>query len=159
MDTEDYCGMDLFADFTFEDIMKANPPEKKGVYVIKIKKRGMAPDKIISQLTTYITDLRWEMVEDYLTSRIARITNITECPVIYLGSAGTSHKSRHTLAGRYRDLASRHTAQYPLWALLYFDWELEYGWKVSDEPKELAAELKKKYRKRRKGKLPALVGR
>jgi len=39
--------------------------------------------------------------------------------------------------GRYRDLARRHTALYPRWVLLYFGWELEYGWKVSDEPKEL----------------------
>jgi len=139
MDAEDYCGMDLFTDFTFEDITKANPPEKKGVCVIKVKKRGMPPDEIISQLTTPIAGLRWEMVQDYLTSRIARINNITGCPVIYLGSAGTGHTSRHTLAGRYRDLASRHTVQYPLWALLYFRWELEYGWKVSDEPKEMEA--------------------
>jgi hypothetical protein len=28
-------------------------------------------------------------------------------------------------------------AQYPLRALLYSGWELEYWWKVSDEPKEL----------------------
>jgi hypothetical protein len=159
MDTEDYCGMDLFTDFTFEDITKANPPQEKGVYVIKVKKRGLPPDEIISQLTTHIAGLCWEMVQASLTSRIARINNITGCPVIYLGSAGTSHASRHTLAGRYRDLASRHPARYPLFALLYSGWELEYGWKVSDEPKELEAELKKEYRKRRKGKLPALVGR
>jgi hypothetical protein len=120
MDAEDYCGMDLFTDFTFKDITKANPPEKKGVYVIKITKRGMPPDEIISQLTTHIAGLRWEMVEAYLTSRIARISNITKCPVIYIGSAGTSKKSRHTLAGRYRDLASRHTAQYPLFCPAVF---------------------------------------
>jgi len=68
-----------------------------------------------------------------------RINNITGCLVISIGSAGTNPESRHMLAGRYRDLASRHTAQYPLFALLYSGWELEYGWKVSDEPKELAA--------------------
>jgi hypothetical protein len=159
MDDEYFCGMDLFADFTFEDITKANPPEEKGVYVIKIKKRGLPPDEIISQLTTNIAGLRWQLVQDYLTSRIARITNITGCPVIYLGSAGTNKKSRHTLAGRYRDLASRHPVQFPVWALLYSGWELEYGWKVSDEPKEMEVELKKEYRKRRKGRLPALVSR
>jgi len=110
MDAEDYCGMDLFTDFTFEDITKANPPQEKGVYVIKIKKRGLPPDEIISQLTTPITGLRWEMVQAYLTSRIAPITTITECPVIYPGSAGRGHTSRHTLAGRYKILqaATRH---------------------------------------------------
>jgi len=137
MDAQDYCGMDLFTDFTFEDITKANPPQEKGVYVIKIKKRGLPPDEIISQLTTPIAGLRWEMVQAYLTSRIAPITTITECPVIYPGSAGTGKKSRHTLAGQYRDPASRHMAPYPLRALLYSGWELEYWWKVSDEPKEL----------------------
>jgi hypothetical protein len=139
MDTEDYCGMDIFTDFTFEDITKAKPPEKKGVYVIKITKRGLPPDKIIRQLTTPIAGLHWGMVEDYIMNRIARVTNITGCPVIYPGSAGTNPNSRHTPAGQYRDLASRHTAQYPLWALLYSGWELEYGWKMSDEPKALAA--------------------
>ena len=137
MDAEDYCGMDIFTDFTFEDITKANPPQEKGVYIIKVKKRGMPPDGIISRLTTPIAGHHWEMVQAYLASRIARINNITECPIIYIGSAGTSKKSRHRLAGRYRDLASRHMAQYPLRALLYSGWELEYGWKVSDEPKEL----------------------
>jgi hypothetical protein len=120
MDAEDYCGMDLFTDFTFEDITKANPPQEKGVYVIKIKKRGLPPDKIISQLTTPIAGLRWGMVQACLTSRIARINTITGCPVIDPGSAGTNKTSRHTLAGRYRDPASRHTAQYPLFCPAVF---------------------------------------
>ena len=110
--------------------------------MIKIKKRGLPPDEIIRQLTTPIAGLHWGMVQAYLTSRIARVTNITGCPVISPGSAGTSKKSRHTPAGRYRDLASRHTAQYPLRALLYFGWELEYGWKVRDKQKALAAAWK-----------------
>ena len=29
MDAQDYCGMDLFTDFTFEDITKAPPLKKK----------------------------------------------------------------------------------------------------------------------------------
>ena len=120
MDAEDYCGMDLFTDFTLEDITKANPPDKKGVYVIKVKKRGMPPDGIISRLTTPIAGHHWEMVQAYLASRIARITNITGCPVICLGSAGTGHTSRHTPAGRYRDLAGRHMAQYPLFCPAVF---------------------------------------
>jgi hypothetical protein len=31
------------------------------------------------------------------------------------------------------------TIRYPLWPLLYFGWELEYGWKGSDEQKEQEA--------------------
>jgi len=64
-------------------------------------------------------------------------------------------------------------------ALLYSGWELEFGWKVSDEHKALGAAwqmpftfsralslptatqvaTQKKYRKRGKGSLPALVSR
>jgi hypothetical protein len=137
MDAEDYCGMDLFTDFTFEDITKANPPQEKGVYVIKVKKRGLPLDEIISQLTTHIAGLPWEMVQAYFTSRIARINNITGCPVIYIGSAVTSPKSRHMLAWRYQDLTQRQPIQFPLWALLYFGWKLDFGWKVTDQPKEM----------------------
>jgi hypothetical protein len=156
----EFCAMDLFWDFTFTDIRHARPPPKKGVYVIRIQKRGKEPEEIISALAPHIMKLNWTITGNFLTSRISRIRNIdARCPVIYIGSAGTGPKSRHTLEGRYRDLASRHPVQYPLWALLYFGWELEYGWKVSDEPKELEAFLKKEYRKRQEGKLPALVAR
>jgi len=107
--------------------------------VIRIKKRGLHPDDIIKELKPHVLHLNWKIAQDHLIDRISRIQNITECPVIYIGSAGTNPKSRHTLAGRYQDLTRRHTAQYPVWALLYSGWELEYGWKVSDSPKELEA--------------------
>jgi hypothetical protein len=47
MDAKDYCGTDLFADFSFEDIAKAQPPKKKGVYVIKFRIQGLPPDEIV----------------------------------------------------------------------------------------------------------------
>jgi len=113
MDAQDYCGMDLFTDFTLEDITKATLPEEKGVYIIKITKRGMPPDEIIRQLTTRIAGLRWEMVEAYLTSRIARIPNITKCPVISPGSAGTNKKAGTRLRGGTGTLrtATRHSTR------------------------------------------------
>jgi hypothetical protein len=56
-------------------------------------------------------------------------------------------------------LTRRHTAQYPVFALLSFGWEMDFGWKVTDRPKETEAFLKAEYRKRQKGRLPALVVR
>lgn len=99
------------------------------------------------------------MVQDYLLNRIHRIHDITDCPVIYIGSAGTNVNSKHTLSGRYQDLKKRHTAQYPIWALLYFGWELQYGWKISDTPALIESHLKEEYKERHGGKLPALVSR
>jgi len=48
---------------------------------------------------------------------------------------------------------------YPLWALLYFGWELEYGWVEDEKPAELEETLKRRYRQVHRGKLPALVDR
>jgi len=43
--------------------------------------------------------------------------------------------------------------------LLYFGWELEFGWKKSNRPKQEEEKLKIKYQKLHNGKLPALVAR
>lgn len=47
---------------------------------------------------------------------------------------------------------------YPIWALLYFNWELEFEWKVANNPENVESQLKKEYKKRH-NKLPALVKR
>jgi len=137
MGAEDYCGMDLFTDFTLEDITKATLPEEKGVYIIKITKRGLPPDEIIRQLTTRIAGLRWEMVEAFLTSRIARISNLTGCRSSTSAQQVRAKRAGTRLRGGTGILraAIRHSIR--SFALLSFGWELEYGWKVSDKPKEL----------------------
>ena len=156
----EFCAMDLFEDFTFEDISTARPPEKNGVYAVRIRSRGADPEAILAALQPPIERLNRKVAGDYPADRIGRIRRIdARCPVIYLGPAGTNKKSRHTLAGRYQELTRRHTARYPIWALRYFGWELEFGWKVEKNPKEAEAELKREYRKRQKGKLPVLVAR
>jgi len=156
----EFCAMDLFEDFTFDDIRTARPPDEKGVYAIRIRSRGTDPEAILAALPPHIERLNREVAGDYRADRIGRIRKIgARCPIIYIGSAGTGKTSRHTLAGRYADLTRRHTAQYPVRALLYFGWELEFGWKVMENPKAAEAELKREYRKRQKGKLPALVAR
>ncbi|MCD6514114.1 MAG: hypothetical protein J7L07_04245 [Candidatus Odinarchaeota archaeon] len=40
MHSQENCCNKLFVDFKFQNIADADPPEAKGVYVIKIKKRG-----------------------------------------------------------------------------------------------------------------------
>jgi len=159
MESQSDCCQYLFEGFTFDEISRAQPPNKKGVYCIKIQKRGTSTDEIEKNIGSYISNLHWEMVQEYLLDRVHRIHNISECPIIYIGSAGTNAMSKHTLAGRYQDFKKRHTVQYPIWALLYFGWELQYGWKISDNPAETESQLKEQYRTRHNGKLPALVSR
>jgi hypothetical protein len=153
------CGLDLFRDFVFQDLTSANPPDRKGVYAIRVRTPGMPPDEILQRLEPCISRFGWQMAEDYLLGRISRIRNIGECPILYIGSAGTSPVSRHTLAGRYRDLTRRHTAQFPVWALLCFGWKLDFGWKVTENPRDEEAELKARYLNRGQRSLPALVVR
>jgi len=99
------------------------------------------------------------MVSDHILSRIKRIENVSQCPVIYIGSAGTRQDSKNTLRGRYKEFSQRHTAMYPVWALLYFGWELDFGWEEGDSPRDAEDDLKQKYAILHSGKLPALVER
>lgn len=153
------CGLDLFWDFQFEDLTRANPPDAEGVYVIQVRKPGKPPDEIMKNLESHPGHLKGQKVEKNLLKRIGRIQNIGDCPILYIGSAGTSQKSRHTLAGRYRDLTRRHTARFSVWALLHFGWELDFGWKATDNPGEVEAELRERYLNRGRRALPALVVR
>jgi hypothetical protein len=153
------CGLDLFRDFEFDDITSAKPPDAKGVYVIRVRKPGMPPDEIIRNLRPHILHLGWKMAGKYLLDRIGRIEKIGDCPIIYIGSAGTNPGSRHTLAGQYRGLVNRHAIQFSIWALLYFGWELDFGWKAGENPKELEKDLKERYETRQRRIPPALVVR
>ena len=89
----------------------------------------------------------WDMAGRFLCSRLNRLSKIGDCPTIYIGSAGTYAGSKNTLHGRYREIATRHTAKYPVWALLSSRWELQYGWMIVDEhPGAVEEVLKKRYR-------------
>lgn len=57
----EYSSLDLFDDFTFEDITQARRPEEKGVYVIRIRNQGTDPGEIIAALTPHIAKLRWKI--------------------------------------------------------------------------------------------------
>lgn len=151
---------ELFLDFTFDNISRAKPPNQTGVYCIKALKRGLPTWDIEKEVANYISLLRSEMVEGYLVNRIHQLHNISRCPIMYIGSAGTNTMSKHTLAGRYQDFKLRHTIQYPdFWALLYFGWGLHYGWTVTEAPSGIEGNIKTAYKDRHHGKLPALVSR
>lgn len=113
----------------------------------------------MEQTTQAITRLQWQVVIDKVCSKLSRLDAIGECPVIYIGSAGTRSESDNTLKGRYEEFADRHTAMYPLWALMYFGWELDYGWKTDAAPADLEKALKRKYRQQHHDLLPALTSR
>jgi len=158
------CCLNLFNEFTFEDLTNAKPPGRKGgkkgkgVYVIQIKSRASeAPEVIVRKVKQLVSGLKWKLVEDYVMSRIGRLIKIGPCPVIYIGSAGTQQQSKNTLKHRYAELASRHTAMYPIWALLYFGWKLKYGWKECENPLVEEERIKKRYKDLHQGKSPALV--
>jgi hypothetical protein len=149
------CGLDLFQDFTFEDITRAEPPEAKGVYVIQVRKPGFPADEILKNLESHPGLFAGEKAPKNLLKRVGRIRNIGDCPILYIGSAA----GKKTLSGIFRDLTRRHPARYPLLALLHSAWELDFGWKATEDPGEMEAELRERYLNRGERSLPALVMR
>jgi len=153
------CCNKLFDDFMFQDLKSALPPKKKGVYAIRVKQAGVSVKEIYEKLYQLLQKLNWKMIEEKVLSRINRLEKINQCSIIYIGSAGTHKGSKNTLKGRYKEFAGRHTAMYPIWALVYFGWKLEFGWKETENPSQLEDQLKQKYKKLHNDKLPALVER
>jgi len=153
------CGCEsLFRDFDFSNITTATPPKRKGVYVIQVKNRTQeSPESIAAKAKQLISPIKWKLVEDYVMNRIKRLEKISSCPTIYIGSAGTRRTSKNTRKHRYDELTNRHTIMYPVWALLYAGWKLDYGWKCSGDPSAEEKEYKRKYRDSHHGKDPALV--
>ena len=154
------CCNDLFDAFEFTRFQDAEPPKRKGVYVIRIHQRGTPVGEVHEKAVGLAGSIGWDVAGRFLCSRLNRLSKIGDCPTIYIGSAGTHPGSKNTLHGRYLELAARHTAQYPIWALLSAGWELQYGWMVVDDHPGTAEEaLKGRYRKAHGGNLPALVSR
>ncbi|MCX6690806.1 MAG: hypothetical protein NTW33_01830 [Methanoregula sp.] len=143
--TKKNCGLDLFDEFEFQNINTAKPPDLPGVYAIKIRKWGRDEIDIGNNLFEFFKPLRWRMMQDYFYHYLGRIQEINDCPILYIGHAGTNKKSRQTLAVSYHDLAYNHPNQFPLWALLHNGWQLDFGWMVHDRPKKYATELKVQY--------------
>ncbi|MHA1594593.1 MAG: DUF7664 domain-containing protein [Candidatus Baldrarchaeia archaeon] len=146
----------LFCGFLWHELstLKAHDlPKEPGVYVIRIIKKGEETEKAKHKLEDVISKTNWKELISYVNSRLNRITRIENCPVIYIGSTSD-------IRTRYRDLAGiRHTAFFPILALLLCGWELDYGFKTvpsKKDAKHLEDELKRKYEDLH-GMLPALV--
>ncbi len=91
----DRCCNSLFSGFVFEDLRNANPPEKKGIYVIRVRNEGK-PVKDIKEITTKLVGvLNWSIVGDYMLDRISRIEKIGGCPVIYIGAGSRREEQEY----------------------------------------------------------------
>lgn len=149
------CGLDLFHDFTFEDITTAEPPDAEGVYVLLVRKPGMPPDEIMESLKSHPEPVTGDKVPKSLLKLAGRIRKIGDCPILFIGSAA----GYKTLSGVHRDIGRHHATHFPVRALLSFGWELDFGWKATDHPREVEAELKERYLNRGRRALPALAVR
>jgi hypothetical protein len=152
------CGLDSFNDFTYKDIAHAKPPEKPGVFIIKTRKSGTDEIDINDQLIGNFTNIKWKRMYSIFETRLDKIVHMSNCPILYIGSTITSLKSRQTLANQYQELAYCHPITFSLWALLHYNWKLDFGWKVCDNPKKYAADLKTMYVKYH-GQMPMMAER
>ena len=151
----------LFKIFNFYDITQLDKnyiPGERGIYAIKIKEEGRNIDEIMNQIDIILKKLNWNIVANHIGNRIQRLKNIDpkECPIIYVGSAGSKGQGKNTLRSRLDEFKNRHTIMYPIWTMIYFGWKLEYGWHISDEPLDEEKDFKQSYEKIH-GSLPALV--
>jgi|GEM_PF-995259 len=136
------CGLKIFQEFTYQEITTAKPPEKPGVFVIKIRKPGTDEIEINNMVIGNFGNIRWKRMYAVFATRLDKIVHMSTCPILYIGSSGTG---RQTLAGRYEDLAYCHPITFYLWALLQYNWKLDFGWNVCEHPRKYATELKTMY--------------
>ena len=151
------CDCDhIFPRFRWERLVSIHQkqlPNRTGVYVIRIRKRGIPISEVISHTENLVNKIEWTAFKEYVLNRVNRVENISECPVVYIGAAPTS------LRNRYKDLCGRrHTAFFPILTLLMNDWELDFGWLPTDKPREMEKSLKDQYIQIHDA-LPALVKR
>ena len=110
-------------------------------------------DAIVNDFMEIIHRTGWRELSSYVSRRLRRLSRVSECPVIYIGST-------NNLRVRFRDLAGvRHTVFFPITALLLGGWRLDYGFVVTQSSRaamSLEDGLKNGY-KRIRGALPALV--
>jgi hypothetical protein len=75
------------------------------------------------------------------------------CPILYIGCSGS-------LQGRLQQLMwLEHTANHPIWALLFSKWGLEFAYRVAEDQKSDETALKLEYCQRHEGRLPPLMDR
>ena len=150
---EQQCGLDIFNEFTYEYISQAKPPEQPGVFVIKTHKPGTDEIDINNEVIGNFSNIEWKRMHHTFETRLDKIVHMSNCPILYIGSTGTG---RQTLAKQYEDLAYCHPITFSLWALLQYNWKLDFGWKKTETPKQYAKDLKKMYVKHH-GQMPLMT--
>ena len=149
----------IFKDFRWLDlgeVCSSDLPDVPGVYAIRVAERGMDVKEVCRGFLSFLEGSKWAELLSYVRSRLARLERISACPILYIGSAPKS------IRVRFKDLSGiRHTAFFPILALMLGGWKLQYGFltvKSDHEAKELEKRLKSKYAEFH-GSLPALVER
>lgn len=61
---------------------------------------------MIEKTRQLLSGISWNLVADFIMSRVERLGNIGNCPVIYIDSAGGRSESRNTLKDRYKEFAN-----------------------------------------------------
>jgi hypothetical protein len=160
-----------------------NVPERSGTYVLRVRKVGETDVDRIRQAfldSKFMVHLKlsdegseelfksagmgtgWGRSDStYWTERLDRLKNleikneILACPIIYIGKSNNLWRRMVELAN------GGHTANSPVWALLYSGWELELGFAVGRKKAETEEEarLKSEYAGIHDGALPPLVQR
>lgn len=145
----------LFTDFHWKDLTTVAPsqdlPKKKGVYIMRVRQRGVPVNNIINSGRKLVGATGWSFLTKKVQSRLNRLNRISDCPIIYIGAAPEA-----SLKDRFRNLVDSHTAMYPTWGLLWGGWKLDYGWLQDDMPDKKERQLKEDYF-RIHNCLPALV--
>jgi hypothetical protein len=139
----------LVAAFSVANLTIATPPVGGGVYVLRAARRGKPTHEIKAMPLLQEMPRLWDRYTWYC-EQVRLVERIGECDIIYIGKASS-------LARRYGELAWAHPALWPVAALLYFGWELEYGWLEDANPLAKEKEIKEVYSHRHNGVLPALV--
>jgi hypothetical protein len=142
------CG-NLVDAFKFEDLTIAAPPLGGGVYVLRVAGRGKPIQEITASSLLQQMPQVWDKYA-WCCNQVRLVERIDQCSLLYIGKASS-------LARRLGELAWAHPALWPVAALLMFGWKLEYGWLEDAAPLAKEKELKKVYRNRHDGRLPALV--
>ena len=90
------CCNGLFDAFEFTRFQDAEPPKRKGVYVIRIHRRGTPVEEVHDKAIALAESIGWDVAGRFLHSRLDRLSKIGDCPTIYIGSAGTPITQRNS---------------------------------------------------------------
>jgi len=151
---------DIVSRFRFSTNLAADgptiPPKEDGGYGISVTRRGLPVREIMEAASSFCALLPWPRLQRSLSAQINRLSMIGTCDLVYLGKGGGS---TNKLYGRWDQLTWSHPTTLPLAALLYFGWQLKFGWMACANPLEMEKSLKIAYRQTHDNRLPPLMKR